>query len=164
MSCIPLLVISAHLLFTDIDSLYSVQKLSLSKTSLEDRPLHKQHPACRSWLQRNESRLYLGMWSRSSLLSKWTAVLNHLVNMVAILPAVLVLLAMLGVVLSLDQDIVLRFGDNSLRIEKDNQEQGGQTFGVDGSRRWIQIKTEIIGKSIFNIQTKRPALCFISVY
>jgi hypothetical protein len=62
-------------------------------------------------------------------------VLNHLVNMVAILPAVLVLLAMLGVVLSLVQDIVLRFGDNSLRIEKDNQEQGGQTFGVDGSRR-----------------------------
>ena len=55
--------------------------------------------------------------------------------MVAILPAVLVLLAMLGVVLSLVQDIVLRFGDNSLRIEKDNQEQGGQTFGVDGSRR-----------------------------
>ena len=55
--------------------------------------------------------------------------------MVAILPAVLVLLAMLGVVLSLDQDIVLRFGDNSLRIEKDNQDKGGQIVGVDGARR-----------------------------
>ena len=47
----------------------------------------------------------------------------------------LVLVAMMGVVLSLDQDIVLRFGDNSLRIEKDNQDKEGQTVGADGSRR-----------------------------
>ena len=55
--------------------------------------------------------------------------------MVAILPAVLVLLAMVAVVLSLDQDIVLRFGDNSLRIEKDNHDKEGQIVGGDGSRR-----------------------------
>jgi hypothetical protein len=55
--------------------------------------------------------------------------------MVSTLPTVLVFMAILGMVLSLDQDIVLRFGDNSLRIEKDNQDTGGQTVGVDGSRR-----------------------------
>ena len=55
--------------------------------------------------------------------------------MVTTWPTVLVCMAMLGVVLSLDQDIVLRFGDNSLRIEKDNQDKGGQIVGVDGSRR-----------------------------
>ena len=55
--------------------------------------------------------------------------------MVATWPTVLVLMAMLGVVLSLDQDIVLRFGDNSLRIEKDNHDKEGQIVGGDGSRR-----------------------------
>ena len=55
--------------------------------------------------------------------------------MVAILPTLLLVMAMLGVVLSLDQDIVLRFGDNSLRIEKDNQGKEGQIVGSDGSRR-----------------------------
>ena len=50
-------------------------------------------------------------------------------------PTVPVLMATLGVVLSLDQDIVLRFGDNSLRIEKDNQGKEGQIVGSDGSRR-----------------------------
>ena len=55
--------------------------------------------------------------------------------MVATWPTVLVLMAMPGMVLSLDQDIVLRFGDNSLRIEKDNQDKGGQIVGVDQSRR-----------------------------
>ena len=55
--------------------------------------------------------------------------------MVVVLPTLLLVMAMLGVVLSLDQDIVLRFGDNSLRIEKDNQDNEGQTVAVDGSRR-----------------------------
>ena len=55
--------------------------------------------------------------------------------MITILSTLLVMNSMLGMVVTLDQDIVLRFGDNSLRIEKDGQDQGGGKVGVDASGR-----------------------------
>ena len=61
--------------------------------------------------------------------------------MVTICSSVLVCVAMLEMVLSLDQAIVLKFGDNSLRIEKDDQHlgerggQGRQQFVTGGGER-----------------------------
>ena len=41
-----------------------------------------------------------------------------------------------GMVFTLDQDIVLRFGDNSLRIEKDGEEQTQDPSGTDDYDRY----------------------------
>ena len=44
--------------------------------------------------------------------------------MVTIIISVLLFVSKLDIVVSLDQAIILKFGDNSVRIEKDGQDQG----------------------------------------
>ena len=52
----------------------------------------------------------------------------------SIFTTLVVMSYMLGMVVSLDKDIVLRFGDNSLRIEKDTQGKGGQKGHAESRR------------------------------
>ena len=69
---------------------------------------------------------------------------------------------LLGMALSLDQDIVLRFGDNSLRIEKDGEDQTEATGGLDGYNRFWKKKLSSI--QVLIIQGERTALRLFPVY
>jgi len=53
--------------------------------------------------------------------------------MVTIIISVLLFVSKLDIVVSLDQAIILKFGDNSVRIEKDGQDQGEE--GTHGGRQ-----------------------------
>ena len=57
--------------------------------------------------------------------SQWYLILSIMVVTTTILATMLMMSSMMEMVSSRNQDIVLKFGDNSLRIEHDKQDPGG---------------------------------------